>query len=153
MPVAAEVSGTVLKVHVKNNDEVKPGQPLFDIDPTQYRIALQRSRSDYESVRLSVNASNAAVVAARASVQVGQGQPRLRPAGRRRAWSRSTRRIRARCRCAASRTRRPTASRPQSQVQAAEADLRRAQEAAGEAGEKNAQLRARARRSRRPSWT
>ena len=40
VPVAAEVSGTVLKVYVKNNDEVQPGQRLFDIDPTQYRIAL-----------------------------------------------------------------------------------------------------------------
>ena len=69
MPVAAEVAGTVLKVYVKNNDEVQPGQRLFDIDPTQYRIALQRSRSDYESVRLSVNASTASVQAARASLQ------------------------------------------------------------------------------------
>jgi multidrug resistance efflux pump len=69
VPVAAEVSGTVLKVHVKNNDEVQRGQPLFDIDPTQYKIALQRSRSDYESVRLSVNASTAAVEAAKASLQ------------------------------------------------------------------------------------
>src|SRR6187200_2414350 len=69
VPVAAEVSGTVLKVHVKNNDEVQPGQRLFDIVPTQYRIALERSRSDYESVRLSVNASTAAVEAARASLQ------------------------------------------------------------------------------------
>src|SRR6188768_2951105 len=58
VPVAPEVSGTVLKVHVKNNDEVKPGQPLFDIDPTQYRIALARSTSDYESVRLAVTGSN-----------------------------------------------------------------------------------------------
>ena len=33
VPVAAEVSGKVLKVHVRNNDNVKPGQPLFDIDP------------------------------------------------------------------------------------------------------------------------
>src|SRR5688500_5863835 len=48
VPVAAEVAGTVLKVYVKNNDEVQAGQPLFDIDPTQYRIALARSRSDYE---------------------------------------------------------------------------------------------------------
>src|SRR5687768_2984577 len=69
VPVAAEVSGTVLKVHVKNNDEVQPGQRLFDINPTEYRIALERSRSDYESVRLSVNASTAAVEAARASLQ------------------------------------------------------------------------------------
>ena len=60
---------TVLKVHVKNNDEVQRGQPLFDIDPTQYKIALQRSRSDYEAVRLSVNASTASVEAAKASLQ------------------------------------------------------------------------------------
>src|SRR6187402_3467317 len=43
VPIAAEVAGTVLKVHVKNNDEVQRGQPLLDIDPTQYKIALQRS--------------------------------------------------------------------------------------------------------------
>ena len=50
VPVAAEVSGTVLKVYVKSDDEVQPGRRLFDIDPTQYRIALERSRSDYEAV-------------------------------------------------------------------------------------------------------
>src|SRR3954452_13258639 len=65
VPVAAEVSGVVLKVHVKNNDELQPGQPLFDIDPTPYRITLERSRSDYESVRLSVNGATASVQAAR----------------------------------------------------------------------------------------
>src|SRR5688572_16673397 len=32
VPIAAEVAGTVLKVHVKNNDEVQRGQPLLDID-------------------------------------------------------------------------------------------------------------------------
>ena len=48
VPVSGEVSGTVLRVYVKNNDDVQAGQPLFDIDPAQYRIALQRSRSDYE---------------------------------------------------------------------------------------------------------
>ena len=37
VPVAAEVAGKVLAVHVKNNDDVQRGQPLFDIDPTQYR--------------------------------------------------------------------------------------------------------------------
>src|SRR5687767_10185021 len=30
VPVAAEVSGKVLRVHVKNNDEVQPGQRLFE---------------------------------------------------------------------------------------------------------------------------
>jgi multidrug resistance efflux pump len=50
VPVAAEVAGKVLAVYVRNNDDVQRGQPLFDIDPSQYQIALQRSRADYESV-------------------------------------------------------------------------------------------------------
>ena len=74
VPVAAEVAGTVLKVYVKNNDEVQPGQRLFDIDPTQYRIALQRSRSDYESVRLSVNASTSSVRGGQGVTAGGRGK-------------------------------------------------------------------------------
>ena len=41
VPVAAEVSGKVQKVHIRNDDDVEPGQPLFEIDPEQYRIALR----------------------------------------------------------------------------------------------------------------
>jgi multidrug resistance efflux pump len=74
VPVAAEVAGQVLKVHVKNNDEVKAGQALFDIDPEPYRIALQRSRSDYETVRRSFNASGSTVEAAQAGVQAAKAQ-------------------------------------------------------------------------------
>ena len=73
-------------VHIRNNDEVQPGQPLFDIDPQPYEIALQRARADYESVRSSVKASAAGVEAARASLQAAEGQPRhgreATPAGR-----------------------------------------------------------------------
>src|SRR5262245_47883180 len=72
VPVAAEVSGQVLKVHVRNDEEVKAGQLLFDIDPDQYEIALQRARSDYESVRRSVNASGAGVESARASLRAAE---------------------------------------------------------------------------------
>ena len=72
VPLAAEVPGKVLKVHVRNNDEVQQGAPLFDIDPSQYRIALQKARSDYESVRRSVNAASATVEAARASLQAAK---------------------------------------------------------------------------------
>ena len=139
VPVAAEVSGTVLKVHVKNNDEVQPGQPLFDIDPTQYRIALERSRSDYESVRLSVNASTASVQAARASLQAAQASrayaqqdaKRLEQIHAQDPGAISVRRVES------AQTSRLTA---QSQEKKAEADLVRAQETAGESGEKNAQL-------------
>jgi multidrug resistance efflux pump len=69
VPVATEVAGKVLKVHVKNNQEVTMGQLLLEIDPFSYRIALQRSRSDYESMRRSVSGSASAVEAARAALQ------------------------------------------------------------------------------------
>ena len=138
VPVAAEVSGTVLKVYVKNNDEVQRGQPLFDIDPTQYRIALARSRSDYQSVSLSVNASTSAVEAARASLQAAvanqvyaeQDATRLEQIYKEDPGALSVRRVEN---AQANRT------KARSQVEAAKADLRRAQDTAGEKGEGNAQ--------------
>jgi multidrug resistance efflux pump len=139
VPVAAQVAGTVVKVYVKNNDEVKPGQRLFDIDPTQYKIALQRSRSDYESVRLSVGASNASVEAAKAALQSAiasnvyaqQDATRLEQIYKEDPGALSLRRVQ---------NAQATRITARSQVEAARADLRRAQETAGESGEKNAQL-------------
>ena len=69
VPIAAEVSGKVQAVHIKNNDDVQPGQVLFEIDPGPYAIALERGRAEYEATRLSVNASVANFDAARASYQ------------------------------------------------------------------------------------
>jgi len=138
--VAAEVAGKVLAVHVKNNDDVERGQALFEIDPTQYRIALQRSRADYESVRHSVNASVATAEAARSSLRAAQ-------ANRVKADKDATRQeaLYAEDRGAISVRRLEIAQaeriEARSKEQAAEADLRKAQEAAGEAGDDNAQLR------------
>ncbi len=140
VPVAAEVAGKVLAVHVRNNDDVQRGQPLFDIDPTQYNIALQRSRADYESVRHSVNASVATVEAARASLQAAQ-------ANRIKADKDATRQeaLYAEDHGAISVRRleiaQATRTEARSMEKAAEADLRKAQEAAGDPGDDNAQLR------------
>jgi multidrug resistance efflux pump len=139
VPVAAEVSGKVVKVHVKNNDTVKPGQPLFDIDPVPYQITLQRSRSDYESVRISVTATNTAVGAARAALQAAkagrvyaeQDAKRLEQIYKEDPGAISIRRVES---AISSRV------KAQSQEVAAEVDLQRAIETAGERGDKNAQL-------------
>jgi multidrug resistance efflux pump len=139
VPVAAEVSGKVLKVHVKNNDDVQLGQRLFEIDPGQYRIALQRSRSDYESVRRSVNASALSVQAAQASLRAAtanhvyarQDAQRLEQILAEDPGAISIRRVQS---AQASQV------KALSQEQAAKADLLRAQEAAGESGANNAQL-------------
>jgi multidrug resistance efflux pump len=139
VPVAAEVAGAVLKVYVKNNDEVQPGQRLCDIDPTPYRIALQRSRSDYESVRRSVNSSQLAVEAARAGLQAAvadrinteQDSRRLEQIFREDPGAISLRRVQS---AQAARI------KARSQEKAAEAELSRAREAAGAGGDDNAQL-------------
>jgi multidrug resistance efflux pump len=139
VPVAAEVAGIVLKVYVRNNDEVQAGQRLFDIDPNPYRIALQRSRSDYESVLRSVNASRVAVEAAKAGLQAAaadrvyaeQDSRRLEQIFAEDPGAISVRRVQSA---------QAALIKARSQEKAAEAELRRAQESAGESGDNNAQL-------------
>ena len=139
VPVPAEVAGQVLKVHVKNNDEVQAGQPLFDIDAEPYRIALQRARSDYESVRRSFNASGSTVEAAQAGLQAANAQlvyaqqdaKRLEQIYAEDPGAISLRRVQ---------NSQATLIAAISQKKAAEADLQKAREGAGERSENNAQL-------------
>jgi multidrug resistance efflux pump len=66
--VAPKVAGLVTQVWVKNNQEVKADQPLFEIDPSQYRIALNKAESDLEQARRQVEAGSAGVESARANL-------------------------------------------------------------------------------------
>lgn len=70
--VAPKVAGVVTRVSVKNNQRVKQGQELFAIDRSQYEIALQKARSDLENARKQVEAGDAAVTQARASLRAAQ---------------------------------------------------------------------------------
>ena len=72
VPVAAEVPGIVKQVLVKNNDDVKKGQPLFIVDASQYQIALDRTKADFESTRRSVGAASAGVDSAKASLRAAE---------------------------------------------------------------------------------
>jgi multidrug resistance efflux pump len=139
VPVAAEVSGKVQKVQIRNDDDVEPGQPLFEIDPEQYEIALQRARSDYESVRRSVNASAAGVDAARASLKASRenfGMAERDASRQERLYAEDPGAISVRRLEIAQSTRDEARSR----VHKAEADLLKAEESAGDSGENNAQL-------------
>ena len=140
VPVASEVAGKVMAVHVRNNDEVKPGQPLFDIHPEPYQIALARARADLQSVRSSIKGSVAGVDAARASLAAARANrdmaerdaSRLEKLYQEDAGAISVRRLE---------TAQATREEARSKVHKAQADLRKAQEAAGESGDDNAQLR------------
>lgn len=67
--VAPKVAGVVTQVWVTNNKKVEKDQPLFQIDPSQYQIALLKAQSDLESARRQVDAGTATVESARANLR------------------------------------------------------------------------------------
>jgi membrane fusion protein, multidrug efflux system len=66
--VAAQVSGRVIAMHIKDNQHVHKGDALFDIDPEPFSIALERAQADLALARQSARQDNAEVAAARALV-------------------------------------------------------------------------------------
>jgi multidrug resistance efflux pump len=74
--VAPQVAGPVTKVWVTNNQEVEEGQPLFEIDRSQYQIALNKARSDLENARKQVGAGSAVVATTRANLLAARANER-----------------------------------------------------------------------------
>jgi multidrug resistance efflux pump len=70
--IAPKVAGAVTKMSVVNNQAVKAGQTLVEIDPSQYRIALEKARSDLASAHKQFGAGGASVEAARASLMAAR---------------------------------------------------------------------------------
>lgn len=70
--VAPQVAGVVTEVWVSNNQEVEEGDRLFQIDRSQYEIALAKAESDLANARSQVEAGNATVVSARANLKAAE---------------------------------------------------------------------------------
>jgi multidrug resistance efflux pump len=139
VPVAAEVAGKVVKVHIRDNDEVQPGQPLFDIDRVPYEIALQSAKAAYDLARDAVGASHAGVDGARAALTVAEANRKMAESDadrQERLYREDPGAISVRRLEIAQATR----EEARSKVRGAEAELSMALEAAGEAGEANAQV-------------
>ena len=45
-PIAARVGGTVIEVHVKENQQVEAGTVLAVLDPRDYQVALEKARAE-----------------------------------------------------------------------------------------------------------
>ncbi len=76
VPVAAEVSGSIVAVEVANNELVTAGQTLFRIDPDRYELAVQTAQANLEAARQAVGVSTANVESARAAVSSAQSRLR-----------------------------------------------------------------------------
>jgi membrane fusion protein, multidrug efflux system len=70
--VAAQVSGRVTAVHIKNNQYVHKGDSLFEIDPEPFTIALSRAQADLALALQAERQDNAEISVARAQVTQAQ---------------------------------------------------------------------------------
>ncbi|MGA7749080.1 MAG: HlyD family secretion protein [Gallionella sp.] len=66
--VASQVAGRVTAVYVKDNQLVRKGDPLFDIDPEPFTIALSRAQADLALARQTARQDNAEISVARAQI-------------------------------------------------------------------------------------
>ncbi len=136
VPVAAEVSGTVVDVFIDSNSIVEAGEPLFQIERQRYELAVQTAEANLETARQGTRAGTADVEAAEAKVESAkaalrsseQDAVRLRRIKAEDAGAISDRRIEIAENSYAA---------AKSNLAAAEATLRKAQEALGQVGDQN----------------
>jgi membrane fusion protein, multidrug efflux system len=60
-PVAAKSSGHVVAINVEDNQFVKAGTVIVQIDPTDYRVALKRARADFAGAQSGAEAAHTQV--------------------------------------------------------------------------------------------
>jgi len=139
VPIASEVSGTVIDVAVGTNQYVKAGDVLFRIDPSRYGLAVDTAEATLQAARQATGASSANVDVARASVgsaeanlwRAEQDTIRLRRIKEEDPGAISDRRLQAS---------EATLVVAQSQVAAAEAGLEMAIQQLGRSGDDNSQI-------------
>lgn len=137
--IAAQVGGPVRALQVRENQRVRRGDPLFDIDPANYQAAVSKAEAQLALARQTVSQQSAAVDAARA--QVAQREAELANA---RSSNRRTERLVSRGFLSpqggeSSRTQAQTAA---AALQAARANLQQALSTLGNAQQPNATIQA-----------
>ncbi|MBY3224166.1 HlyD family secretion protein [Rhizobium laguerreae] len=136
--IAPEVTGRVVEVGVADNSRVEANQVLFRIDSERYQLAVDEAEAALASVGQSIGASTASVDAAQAKlVQMQADRDNLRDQ-----YARATELVK---RGVFSRARFDTAKSAYEQAEAsvsgAQADLAKAKEQLGPAGNDNPELR------------
>src|SRR5579863_1405276 len=79
--IAPDVSGRIVSIHVKDNQFVRKGELLFEIDPVPYEYALETARSQravlegqVRDLERTISAQNSAVVSARANTRSSEAR-------------------------------------------------------------------------------
>jgi membrane fusion protein, multidrug efflux system len=56
-PISPRIEGTIIHVYVEDTYHVKKGDPLADIDPADYEVALDQARSNLAQAEAALNAA------------------------------------------------------------------------------------------------
>jgi membrane fusion protein (multidrug efflux system) len=74
--VSPRVSGTVVAVHVTDNQRVEEGDLLFEIDPSDYRAAVEKAEAALRTARSARQEASAQLELARSSTTAGLAEAR-----------------------------------------------------------------------------
>ncbi|MFZ4687599.1 MAG: HlyD family secretion protein [Polymorphobacter sp.] len=72
--VAPEVGGRIEKVHVRNNQLVKKGQPLFTLGSDNFLIAAEKARADISATQRELRAQEAGITVALSNQSVAEAE-------------------------------------------------------------------------------
>jgi multidrug efflux system membrane fusion protein len=61
--IAPDVSGRIVALHVTNNQRVKQGQPLVEIDPEPFELQVRQSRAQVAALKAQINLTGRQVAA------------------------------------------------------------------------------------------
>jgi multidrug resistance efflux pump len=70
--IAPRVAGNVVAVHVTDNQVAKKDDPLLEIDPSQYTLAVQAAQQQLQQARQTVASLEASIDSAKATVTAAQ---------------------------------------------------------------------------------
>jgi membrane fusion protein (multidrug efflux system) len=68
-PITPRIGGTVIAVHVENNQFVHAGEVLVELDPRDYQVALQQARASFSQAASQIQAANPNVPITQTSTQ------------------------------------------------------------------------------------
>jgi membrane fusion protein (multidrug efflux system) len=73
-PISSRINGTINAVYVDNNQTVKAGQLLVQLDPNDYQVALEQARAQLEQAEADLNSARQQYVSAVATIRQDEAQ-------------------------------------------------------------------------------
>lgn len=72
IPIVPQVAGKITKINIAGDKAVQKGELLFEIEATDYQLAVEKARTDLELAGQNVGADTAAVAAAKATLETAK---------------------------------------------------------------------------------